>query len=99
MMNGRDAEVGGVHSSFIIGRRGRAFAPAIRSRPRRRADSSPPAWVQVVMQLLNRVKGDPDSYAAQIAEVQEHYGDTLVRRDKVEKVRMLVADLQQELAE
>jgi hypothetical protein len=69
-----------------------------KSGARRRSDSSPPAWVKMVTQLLDRVKGDPTAYSAQIAELQDKYGDIFVRRDKLEAVKAKAADLLQELA-
>ena len=74
---------------------------AVRERlgmPRRNA-SSPPAWVQVVTKLLERVKGDPQRYADQIRRLQEQFGDIFVPRHKVAELRDLSGRLQRVLTE
>jgi|GEM_PF-1423336 hypothetical protein len=74
---------------------------AVRARlgmPRRNV-SSPPAWVQVVTKLLERVKGDPQHYADQIRCLQEQFGDIFVPRHKVAELRDLSGRLQRVLRE
>ena len=56
-------------------------------------DEGPPAWVEVVTRLLDRVKGDPDKYSAEIRKIQDQYGDIFVRRDQVAKIKELSNEL------
>jgi hypothetical protein len=56
-------------------------------------DDGPPAWVEVVTQLLQQVKGDPAKYAAEIKRIQDEFGDIFVRRDQLAKIRQLSGEL------
>lgn len=56
-------------------------------------DEGPPPWVAVVTGLLDRVKGDPEKYAAEIGRIRDEYGDIFVRRDKVKEIRRLSSEL------
>ena len=56
-----------------------------------------PAFVQVVTRLLDRMAGDPDRYAAQIAEIQDRYGDIFLPRARVQRIRNLSEKLIREL--
>jgi len=52
-----------------------------------RLSTEPPAWVQLVTKLLDRVKGDPRAYAEQIRAIQERYGDIFVPQYKVRELK------------
>jgi hypothetical protein len=60
-------------------------------------EDGPPAWVAVVTQLLQQVKGDPVKYASEIKRIQEECGDIFVRRDKLAKIRQLSGELNEVL--
>jgi hypothetical protein len=65
----------------------------------KRSDTSPPAWVQVVTKLLDRVKGDPERYADQIRAIQDQYGDIFVPRYKVRELKEELGKVQKMLGE
>jgi hypothetical protein len=61
------------------------------------AADGPPAWVQVVTGLLQKVRGNPEKYAAEIRRIQDACGDIFVRRDKVARIRHLSSELNRAL--
>lgn len=64
-----------------------------------RRGTEPPAWVQVVTRLLDRVKGDPERYADQIRAIQDQYGDIFVPRYKVRELKEELGKVQKMLGE
>ena len=64
-----------------------------------RESNAPPAWVQVVTKLLDRVKGDPTAYAEEIRSIQEKYGDIFVPRYKVRELKEELGKVQRMLGE
>lgn len=66
--------------------------------PERDKDPTP-AWVQLVTRHLERLSADPQKFAAEIAALQDKFGDIFVRRDTLAKLRSTAEQLQTLLKE
>jgi len=66
--------------------------------PERDKDPTP-AWVQLVTRHLERLSADPQKFAAEIAALQDKFGDIFVPRAKLQRLNALSDELQTLLKE
>ena len=58
-----------------------------------------PAWVSLVTRYLDKIRFDPDKYAAEIRAIQKRYGDVFVSRERLTAIRDAMQALQEQLKE